>query len=69
MLDSVTDRRWFWDTELVAEALRQGQKVIQEPVTVRRKPDKKTSVRLMHDTWRQLLAIEAYRRRRRNATG
>jgi glycosyltransferase involved in cell wall biosynthesis len=63
VLDRVTDPRWFWDTEIVAEAVKAGLRVAQVPSPVYRRPDKKTSVRLVRDTWLQFIAVEAYRRR------
>jgi len=63
LLDRVTDTRWFWDTEVVAEAVRNGQKVVQVPVVVHRRAVKKTSMHLVRDAWRQFAALESYRRR------
>ena len=67
ILDGVHDARFFWDTEIVAEALRAGQKVTQVPVVVKRRLAKTSSVRVARDTRRYLTALMAYRRRCRNA--
>ena len=64
-LDRVKDERFFWDTEIVSEALRAGQNVVQFPVVVCRRTDKRSSVRLFRDTWRYLKGIHAYRARLR----
>ena len=62
ILDGVVDKRWFWDTEVVAEALKDGQKIAEIPLVVIRRSDKTSSVHVIRDTLRYLKAIWAYRK-------
>jgi glycosyltransferase involved in cell wall biosynthesis len=63
ILDRVLDRRWFWDTEIVAEAIRDGQRITQVPIVVMRRLDKASSVHVFRDTIRYVKAIYAYKKR------
>ena len=63
VLESVEDKRWFWDTESVAEGLRRGLSVLQVPVFVIRRGDAST-VRVFRDTYRYVSSLYRYRKRR-----
>lgn len=63
ILDVAQDKRWFWDTEIIALSLRHKFKIVQTPVVVYRKKDKKSSVRLFRDTFLYLYALLNYKRR------
>lgn len=60
ILDSIQDKRWFWDTEVVTEGIKNNLKVSQSPVFVVRNNDKKSSVRLFRDTYRYLQSMYNY---------
>ena len=65
VLDDVLSERWFWDTEIIAEALKRAQRVVEVPVVVTRRSDKTSTVRPLKDTCKYLMAMVEYRRRRR----
>jgi len=60
IINSIKDKRWFWDTETIALSLKMKFKIIQTPVIVCRKNNKKSSVRLCRDTGRYILALWKY---------
>ena len=64
ILDSVHDKRWFWDTEIIAEGLKNRRVIIQEPVFVRRKAHKQSLVSVTRDMRRYAVAIFKYMKRR-----
>lgn len=64
VLDHVSDTRWFWDTEIVAEALKRSQMAVQVPIVVMRRSDKDSTVRPLRDTFRYLKAVASYRRKK-----
>jgi glycosyltransferase involved in cell wall biosynthesis len=66
LLDRCRDRHWFWDTEIMLEALRAGLKVIEVPALFQRRPSDSSSLRVVPDTLAYVRAIRAYRRRRRD---
>ena len=65
ILDHVSDPRWFWDTEIVAEAIKRSQRVVQVPIVVTRRRDKRSTVRPLRDALTYLRALRAYKRDRR----
>ncbi|MDQ6987132.1 MAG: glycosyltransferase [Mariprofundaceae bacterium] len=54
ILDDCRSEHWFWDTELVYIACRKGLKIDEIPVLFLRRPVKKSTVRIIPDTLRQL---------------
>lgn len=63
-LDTIEDKQWFWDTELIAECIKNNLKVIQTPVFVYRNSQKESSVRVLRDTFRYLKSLYRYRIKR-----
>ncbi len=65
------DVGWFWDSEIMILAHQAGLRVREVPCRFERRADKKSTVRLVRDIWRYLVAIRAFRARqqaeRRNA--
>lgn len=51
ILNQVQDKRWFWDTELVARSYFNGLKISKIPTLVLKRKDKKTTVHLLRDTF------------------
>lgn len=63
-LDVIEDKQWFWDTEFIAECIKNNLKVMQTPVFVHRNYQKRSSVKILRDTFRYLKSLYRYRRRR-----
>lgn len=51
ILSKVKSNHWFWDTEICAHAQWQGLKISQVPVIYRRRLDKKSTVKIVPDTF------------------
>jgi glycosyltransferase AglD len=51
ILPQIEDKGWFWDTEICARAVYAGLKVTEIPVLFIRREDKKSTVRIIPDTW------------------
>jgi hypothetical protein len=49
LLDEVTARHWFWDTEILVRAAREGYAIKEIPVNW--KGQRETKVRLFHDSF------------------
>lgn len=56
-LDSVRDKHWFWDTELLSHSQDAGLSITERPVTYVKRVDKKTTVRLAADTRKEVSAL------------
>jgi glycosyltransferase involved in cell wall biosynthesis len=63
VLERCRDEGWFWDTEIMLEAEREGLKVIEIPALFQRQSAKTSSLRVFSDTIGYMKAIAAYRRR------
>ncbi|MEK7543851.1 MAG: glycosyltransferase family 2 protein [Patescibacteria group bacterium] len=62
ILKKTKNSGWFWDTEIMTFACLEGLKIREEPVLFVRRFDKKSSVRLIHDTLEYIKNImEFYR--------
>ena len=61
ILSKVTNKGWFWDTEICARSYWGGLKISQLPVLFIRRPEKKSSVRLIPDTLTYLKNIYNFR--------
>lgn len=57
------DPGWFWDTEVLAVALRKGLEVVELPAPYVRRRDKRSTVRLLPDTIEYLRAMRRFRER------
>jgi len=69
IVDQCKSSHWFWDTELVYLADRSGFDIGEIPVLFLRRPAKKSTVRMIPDTLRQLReTFGLLRRSRRGAT-
>lgn len=51
---------WFWDTEVLAVALRKGLEVVELPAPYVRRRDKRSTVRLLPDTIEYLRAMRRF---------
>src|SRR5262249_34737318 len=55
------DEGWFWDSEIMILAHQAGLRVAEVPCRFERRADKKSTVRLVRDVWRYLVAMGAFR--------
>lgn len=61
------DKAWFWDSEIMVLAHQAGLKITEVPCRFVRRADKQSTVRIVRDVWRYLVAIRAFKRRLRQA--
>lgn len=61
VLAKVKDKGWFWDTEICARAYWTGLKISQIPVLFIRNTNKKSTVKLIPDTWDYMKNIYRFR--------
>ena len=61
IISKITEKEWFWDTEICARAYWIGLKISQVPVLFIRRTDKKSTVRLIPDSWDYLIKIYKFR--------
>jgi glycosyltransferase involved in cell wall biosynthesis len=66
VVERTHDRGWFWDTEIMVLAHRAGLRVVEVPCRFERRRDKKSTVRVVRDVWRHLVAMRAFRARLRD---
>jgi glycosyltransferase involved in cell wall biosynthesis len=52
---------WFWDTEVMARAALANLSIQEMPVLFQRRFDKKSTVRLVRDSWAYLVALHGFR--------
>lgn len=64
LLDQVEDEHWFWDTEIMARAYWSNYKIAEIPCLFIKRYDKKSSVRLIHDTLEYFKQLWAFRQAR-----
>lgn len=62
ILSKITEKAWFWDTEICARSYWAGLKVSQIPVLFIRRADKKSTVRLIPDTLDYLKKIYFFKK-------
>lgn len=63
ILKKTRDKKWFFDTEIVARSTWSGLKVEEISVLFLRRTDKKSTVRLIPDTIAYLKAVWAFKRK------
>lgn len=62
ILESVQDTGWFWDTEIVVRSLLAGLKVAEVPALYHRRPGKKSTVKVLQDSWDYFLKLLRFRK-------
>ena len=67
LIQETTHNGWFWDTEIIAVAETAGKKIGSVRAVFTRRPEKKSTVRLIPDTFAYLRALLRYRRQRRSS--
>lgn len=60
VLESCHSKHWFWDTEILHRAYRSGLRIIEHKIVFDKLPHKKSSVRLLRDSIRQLRELWAH---------
>jgi glycosyltransferase involved in cell wall biosynthesis len=50
VIDTIEDRRWFWDTEFMVRAARRGLRIVEIPGAYIRRADKHSTVRGLRDS-------------------
>lgn len=62
VLDRTRDKGWFWDTEIMVLAQREGLSIIEIPCVFTYRHDKSTSVRVVDDVLDYLVKLWRFRR-------
>src|SRR3990167_173995 len=57
ILSKVQDKHCFWDTEICTRAYWKGLKISQVPVLFVKRKDKKSTVKLIPDSWNYLIKL------------
>jgi glycosyltransferase involved in cell wall biosynthesis len=63
ILENIQDRRWFWDTEVMALCYLAGLRIVEIPCLFQRRFDKRSSVNSISDSLDYLQSILRFRRR------
>jgi len=63
ILEKTQDKGWFWDTEMTVLSFMEGLKVGEFDCLFVRRMDKKSTVRVVRDTFRYLVSLMKFRRR------
>jgi glycosyltransferase involved in cell wall biosynthesis len=66
-LDRCENTHWFWSTEFVAHAFLQGLSFCQVPCLYLRNRDKKTTVKVLRDSWRYFISLFRFYLKNRQA--
>lgn len=66
VLKKVKDKHWFWDTEICARAYWAGLDVGQLPILFIRRPEKKSTVKLLPDSIKYVSTLIKFRRQSKN---
>jgi glycosyltransferase AglD len=61
LLEVATDPGWFWDTEIMAHYCLAGYSIAEIPALFVRRQDKKSSVRVVRDSAKQLAKLLQFR--------
>ena len=59
------DVHWFWDSEIMVLAHQAGLKLVEVPCRFERRADKQSTVRIVSDVCKYLIAIRAFKKRLR----
>lgn len=65
VVNKTRDPGWFWDSEIMILAHQHGLSIDEVPCRFERRADKQSTVRIVRDVWRYLVAIRAFRARQR----
>lgn len=62
ILEKTKDKKWFFDTEIVARAVNKKMRVVEIPVLFLRREDKKSTVNIIPDTIAYLKAVYNFKK-------
>lgn len=62
IISQISEKGWFWDTEICARSYWANLKMKQIPILFVRKPEKKSTVRIIPDTWDYIKKIYSFRK-------
>jgi glycosyltransferase involved in cell wall biosynthesis len=62
VLHECKDPGWFWDTEVMARSYFSGLKIVEMPTLFIKRYDKKSSVRIFHDSFEYFQKLIKFRR-------
>lgn len=63
VLSNIKDKKWFWDTEIVAIAYTNNLKIFLLPVLFIRKNNKKSTVKLVNDSLGYFVSLLKFRKK------
>ena len=66
LLEKAKDKRWFWDTEIMALSHYYHLKIREIPVIFKRRPEKKSTVRVFRDSADYLVKLIRFKFRGKN---
>jgi len=66
VLHECQDPGWFWDTEVMARSYFSGLRIVEMPTLFIKRYDKKSSVRIFHDSFEYFLKLLKFRREASN---
>jgi glycosyltransferase involved in cell wall biosynthesis len=69
VIDTIEDRRWFWDTEFMVRAARRGLRIVEIPGAYIRRADKRSTVRGLRDSVEYFGRLLRFRRVLREGRG
>ena len=59
IINEVEDKKWFWDTELLVRAQRNGLKIVEIPIKWKEEPDSK--FRFLSDTYHMACSLVSFK--------
>ncbi len=62
VLETVEDKGWFWDTEIMLRSYHNNLRIIEIPCLDIKKINKKSTVRIFRDTWDYLIKLRKFKR-------
>lgn len=62
ILEKIKDKHWFWDTEIMAYSYYGNLKIVEVPVLFLRREDKKSKVKLFHDSMAYIKNLWRFRK-------
>lgn len=65
VVERTRDPGWFWDSEILILAHQAGLRIVEVACRFERRADKASTVRIVRDVWRYVVAIRAFRARQR----
>lgn len=62
VLDKVKNKKWFFDTEIIARAVKAKLRIMTIPVLFIQRKEKKSTVRVFRDSWQYLMSLWKFSR-------